>query len=48
LNGVGHVVLAARAGRYFPGLYTAPLVFFAGSYLACRLLQRSRTSVPAI
>ena len=41
LNGLAHVALAIRVGGYFPGLYTAPLVFGAGTYLALRLLRRS-------
>jgi hypothetical protein len=39
LNGLAHVVLAASIGGYFPGLYTAPLVFAAGCALALRLLR---------
>jgi hypothetical protein len=39
MNGLAHVAFAVRAGGYFPGLYTAPLVFCAGSYLAFRLLR---------
>lgn len=30
LNGVGHIVLALVLGRYFPGLYTAPLMLAIG------------------
>ena len=41
LNGLGHFALAARAGAYFPGLYTAPLSLAAGSYLLLRILRRS-------
>ena len=48
LNGIGHAALAVRAGGYFPGLYTAPLVFCAGLYLASRLLRRSRVALAAI
>lgn len=48
LNGVAHIVLAAAARGYFPGLYTAPLVLGAGSYLAYRLLRPARVTVPAI
>jgi len=48
LNGLAHVALAAMARGYFPGLYTAPLVLSAGSYLAYRLLRRSSIRVPAI
>lgn len=43
LNGLGHFALAARAGAYFPGLYTAPLSLAAGSYLLLRILRRSGT-----
>jgi hypothetical protein len=38
-NGLGHIVLAIRAGGYFPGTYTAPLVFLAGAFLAVQLLR---------
>jgi hypothetical protein len=38
-NGLGHLMLVIRAGGYFPGAYTAPLVFLAGSLLAFRLLR---------
>jgi hypothetical protein len=41
LNGLGHVVLALRAGGYFPGAYTAPLVLVAGYVL----LRRHRPTV---
>jgi len=43
LNGLGHFALAARAGAYFPGLYTAPLSLAAGSYVLLRILRRSGT-----
>ena len=39
-NGLAHLVLAARAGGYFPGAYTAPLCFVAGLLLLRRLLER--------
>ena len=48
LNGLAHVALAIRVGGYFPGLYTAPLVFVAGTYLALRVLRRPGAPVPAI
>jgi len=38
-NGLGHLMLVVRAGGYFPGADTAPLVFLAGSVLALRLLR---------
>ena len=36
-NGAGHLLLAARAGGYFPGAYTAPLALVAGTVLLSRL-----------
>jgi hypothetical protein len=33
-NGCAHLVLAARAGGYFPGLATAPLLLGLGGWLA--------------
>lgn len=39
-NGVAHLALAARAGGYFPGAYTAPLSLAAGLLLLARLLGR--------
>ena len=36
-NGVGHVILAAREGGYFPGVGTAPLLIVTSSYLGARL-----------
>ena len=33
LNGVGHVLIAIVLGRYFPGLYTAPLMLAVGIQL---------------
>jgi hypothetical protein len=38
-NGIGHLMLVVRAGAYFPGAYTAPLVGLAGSVLAFQLLR---------
>lgn len=38
-NGLGHLMLAVRARGYFPGAYTAPLVFLAGCVLAFQLLR---------
>jgi hypothetical protein len=38
-NGLGHLMLVIRAGGYFPGADTAPLVFLAGSVLALQLLR---------
>jgi hypothetical protein len=40
-NGLGHLMLVVGAGGYFPGAYTAPLVFLAGSVLAVQLLRPS-------
>lgn len=36
-NGVGHLLLAASAGGYFPGAATAPLLLVAAGGLARRL-----------
>ena len=38
-NGLAHLVLSARAGGYFPGLYTGALALIIGSALAYRLAQ---------
>ncbi len=43
-NGVGHVVLSALRGGYFPGVGTAPLLITASSYLGARLVRPSRRS----
>jgi len=40
-NGLAHLALAARAGGYFPGAYTAPLCLGVGMLLLSRL-QRER------
>ena len=39
LNGVAHPLLAIRAGGYFPGLLTAPLLGVVGGWLFVRLLD---------
>jgi hypothetical protein len=46
-NGLGHLGLALRAGGYFPGLYTAPFAFAAGTNLLWRLTRRGIASGPA-
>ena len=38
-NGLAHPLLAIRAGGYFPGLATAPLVGVVGVMLFRRLLR---------
>ena len=38
-NGLGHVGLALRAGGYFPGLLTAPLLLATAGWLAFRLIR---------
>ena len=38
-NGTGHVVLAADAGTYFPGLLTAPFLILFGLALMYRLVH---------
>jgi hypothetical protein len=37
VNGIAHPLLALRAGGYFPGLYTSPLVGVSGALLSARL-----------
>jgi hypothetical protein len=44
-NALGHLMLAVRAGGYFPGAYTAPLVFLAGVVLAFQLLRHPGSAV---
>jgi hypothetical protein len=39
-NSVAHVLFALNAGGYFPGIYTAPLLFGFACYLAVTLLNR--------
>lgn len=43
-NGCAHVALAARAGGYFPGLATAPLLLGLGGWLTFDL----RRPLPAV
>lgn len=38
-DGFGHILLAAAARGYFPGLATAPLLIGSGGYLALRLAK---------
>jgi hypothetical protein len=38
-NGIGHPLLVARSGGYFPGVATAPILLVLASYLAMRLLR---------
>ncbi len=42
-NGIGHPVFALRAGGYFPGLFTSPLIGILGAALWLRLLALTRT-----
>lgn len=46
LNGIAHPLLALRAGGYFPGLYTSPLVGVAGALLARRLWRLTEPGSP--
>jgi Protein of unknown function with HXXEE motif len=39
INGLAHPVLALRAGGYFPGVATAPLLFFLSIVLAACLVR---------
>jgi hypothetical protein len=45
MNGVAHPLLALRAGGYFPGLLTSPLVSVMGVVLARQLLQATADAV---
>ena len=45
-NGIGHVMLAAMNGGYFPGVGTAPLLIAAASYLSDSLLRESPRQDP--
>ena len=38
-NSIGHIIFSINAGGYFPGIYTAPLLFVSSSFLAMRLLK---------
>jgi hypothetical protein len=40
-NGIGHTMIAASRGGYFPGLYTAPLLIGGSLYLGSRLVART-------
>jgi len=39
LNGIGHIGFGLFSGGYFPGLYTAPFLFLAGSFLVVQLFR---------
>lgn len=41
-NGSGHIILAADAGGYFPGLYTAPFLLLISLALVYRLVHPVR------
>ncbi len=38
-NGAGHIAIAIDRGRYFPGVYTAPVLLTLGCFLAWRMLR---------
>ena len=38
-NSVAHLAFALDAGGYFPGIYTAPMLFAFSCYLALKLLR---------
>ncbi len=44
-NGIGHPALALRAGGYFPGVATAPVLLLLAAYLGYRL-QATREADP--
>jgi hypothetical protein len=47
-NGLVHPALAMRAGGYFPGVATAPVLFVLALYLGARLLRtRSQSRAAA-
>lgn len=46
-NGVGHLLLSATQGRYFPGVATAPFCLLAGVVLLRRLFGTSRLETGA-
>jgi len=41
-NGASHLLLSAMYGRYFPGVFTAPLCLLAGIALVVKLFARTR------
>lgn len=47
VNGPAHVILALRAGGYFPGLISAPLEAAVGAILLARLLQATARHPPS-
>ncbi len=44
-NSIGHSLLAIGADGYFPGVYTAPLLFVAAFFVGTKLVQAHRHSV---
>ena len=46
-NGIGHLVLAAFRGGYFPGVATAPLLILAAIGLGVLLLRDPKGSISA-
>lgn len=40
-NSVGHFIFSVNAEAYFPGIYTAPLLFVASAYTAYHLLSQA-------
>lgn len=46
-NGLGHPLIAAARGGYFPGVATAPLLLALAIYLAWQLLPPRRRGEPA-
>lgn len=45
VNGIAHPFLALRAGGYFPGLLTSPLLAIVGVWLWLRLVALTSTRV---
>ena len=45
-NSLGHVFFAVGAGEYFPGIYTAPLLFASCCYTGMIIRQSKKLSEP--
>lgn len=43
-NGIGHLLVSATPGKYFPGLVTAPACLLAGAGLLTRLFGTDKRS----
>lgn len=43
-NGLGHAIIAAGRGQYFPGVFTAPALLAVSLYLGARLVREPAAS----